>query len=314
MPLLPRLREPLSDASWQAELELPPTVWLVDEPSCAAYDAFVRGHADGTLYHTLAWRDGLRSVAPGEPYYLAAMRGDTVVGVLPLFAEKSADGACHLVSLPDTPAGGLLTDDDEARPLLRERAVTLAQHVGASTVHTRRFRAWPQAAALCNGGWLRVPVAELLRSTRTSEARHTARFAGRATGEPHSRYVPLLPTRCVHSAGRTLNRIVTSLAAAGIHSAHLMARDRAGNVAGVAIWTIFGQRAYVLAYTPMRADRCAHNDVLAGIAHRAALSGARQMDLACPAHPDAHFQSLLNLNGVEHSIEDSFGTEGSPGE
>ncbi len=84
------------------------TVWLIDEPGCDAYARFVDRHPDATLYHTQAWGDALAAESGCEPLYLAAMRGDDVAAVFPLFEQRDIWRRRRMLSLPMTPAAGLL--------------------------------------------------------------------------------------------------------------------------------------------------------------------------------------------------------------
>lgn len=113
----------------------PTTVWIVDEPCCAEWDAFVETRTD-CAYATLGWRGRLTAGGSGTPLYLAALRGVEWVGILPLF-ETSDGGVRRLISLPGVPFGGLYAVDAGARVALLERAVGLARRRGVPEIEVR---------------------------------------------------------------------------------------------------------------------------------------------------------------------------------
>lgn len=83
-----------------------------------AWDRYVRRHGQGTFFHTIAWMESVREAFGHHPHYLIAMRGEEVVGVLPLFRVESLLAGTMLVSVPYAVAGGILADSPEARDAL----------------------------------------------------------------------------------------------------------------------------------------------------------------------------------------------------
>lgn len=108
---------------------------------------YILRHAQGTLFHTLAWREAVRRVFGHEDHYLVATRGDAPVGVLPLFLVASRIGGRVLVSVPYGVGGGILADDDGVAAELARAALTLAAELRCPTVELRSERAavsdWP---------------------------------------------------------------------------------------------------------------------------------------------------------------------------
>ena len=98
---------------------------LLDE-DLATWERYVKSHIDGTLFHTLAWRDAVVDAFPHVPNYLVATRGDRIVGLLPLFLINSRLVGRLLVSVPYGVGGGVLADDDAVATGLFERAKELA--------------------------------------------------------------------------------------------------------------------------------------------------------------------------------------------
>ena len=75
---------------------------------------YIAGHADATLYHTLAWRDFVADVFGHHAIYLIAEREGGVCGVLAGFVVRMPVLGKKLISLPyDIGSGGALADDDE---------------------------------------------------------------------------------------------------------------------------------------------------------------------------------------------------------
>ncbi len=79
----------------------------------AIWAIYVTGHADGTIFHTLGWRDAVKDAFPHEDVYLLAIRDDRVVGVLPLFMVASRIAGRMLVSVPYGVGGGIIADDED---------------------------------------------------------------------------------------------------------------------------------------------------------------------------------------------------------
>jgi FemAB-related protein (PEP-CTERM system-associated) len=100
---------------------------------CADWDAYVAGHPDGTLFHTVAWRDAVKEAFGHEDVYLTAVRGHRIVGVLPVFFVASRIAGRMLVSVPYGVGGGIVANDGEAVEALFEAAKEVA--------HTRRCEA-----------------------------------------------------------------------------------------------------------------------------------------------------------------------------
>ena len=101
------------------------------------WDDFVRTHPDGTVEHLWGWRHVFEQLFGQHAIYLAAGRGGTIVGVLPLVSFRSLIFGRSLVSLPYANYGGLVTSDREAAQALVNRAVEIAGEQRASHVELR---------------------------------------------------------------------------------------------------------------------------------------------------------------------------------
>lgn len=91
------------------------------------WDDYVNQHADGTLFHTLAWHDAVCEVFGHDDFYLIALRNNRIVGVLPLFRVISRLAGRLLVSAPYGVGGGIIADDQEAVSALFQAAKQIAQ-------------------------------------------------------------------------------------------------------------------------------------------------------------------------------------------
>lgn len=87
----------------------------------AAWDAFVSRHAGASFYHRFAWKRINEEVLGHETFFLAALQGETVVGIFPLVLIRSRLFGRILCSMPFVNYGGPCADDaTTAQALLRE--------------------------------------------------------------------------------------------------------------------------------------------------------------------------------------------------
>lgn len=114
-----------------------------------AWNACVAAHPQGTLFHTLAWRNAVSGAFEHPPCYLAAYRGGRIVGVLPLFKIASRLAGTLLVSVPYAVYGGALADDEQTYETLLDGACALAERCDAQWIDIRSAQArWPQLPIL----------------------------------------------------------------------------------------------------------------------------------------------------------------------
>jgi hypothetical protein len=102
-------------------------VTVTDSPAPAAWDAFVSAHRDATGYHLWGWRTVFRDALGHDCVYLAALRGDTIVGILPIVAFDTWLFGRFGVSLPFVNYGGVVAQDDEAARALVDQAARIAE-------------------------------------------------------------------------------------------------------------------------------------------------------------------------------------------
>ncbi len=113
-------------------------VRVADTQSSEAWDAFVHGAANGTIYHDSAWLDVLARTYGFVPYRLTMedARGE-LRGILPLFLVDSKITGRRLVSLPCTNAAGPLSQPGtDVSPLL-VAALDIAQRQGCGYLEIR---------------------------------------------------------------------------------------------------------------------------------------------------------------------------------
>lgn len=110
---------------------------LVCEDLDPRWNEYVLGHAQGTFFHLLEWRDVIRRNFNYRPLYLYAAEGNRYVGVLPLFFVKSLLFGRSLVTLPLAVYGGIVAENEEIRDSLFRHAIELGRELGVSYVEFR---------------------------------------------------------------------------------------------------------------------------------------------------------------------------------
>ena len=113
----------------------------------ARWDAYVDRHLEGGFFHLYGWREVLERSVGFRSHYLMALRGEELVGVLPLMRVKSVLFGDALVSLPFCVQGGVIADDPCAERALLAAASELAERLGVDYLELRHTRAvatdWP---------------------------------------------------------------------------------------------------------------------------------------------------------------------------
>jgi FemAB-related protein (PEP-CTERM system-associated) len=103
----------------------------------AAWDGYVRDHAEATGYHLWQWRLLFERVFGLTTEYVAVRTGGRISGVLPLVHFSTRLSGRFVVSLPFVNYGGVLADDDASARLLIEAARTAGTRARASHVELR---------------------------------------------------------------------------------------------------------------------------------------------------------------------------------
>ncbi|MSR74019.1 MAG: FemAB family PEP-CTERM system-associated protein [Planctomycetes bacterium] len=109
----------------------------------SAWQEYVMGHPQGTLFHDLAWRDMLRKTFRHRCCYLFAERDGKLCGVLPLVIIRSVFFGTSAVSVPFGVYGGVIADDAASTEGLCDAATEAAADAGAAYVELRHLHLPP---------------------------------------------------------------------------------------------------------------------------------------------------------------------------
>lgn len=99
------------------------------------WEKFVHDHPDGTIFHTLKWRDAVGKSYEHASEYLVALTEGRIVGVLPMFVVRRPLIGRMLISVPYAVGGGILACQVANPPLLDPvHALLAAAQVRAKTL------------------------------------------------------------------------------------------------------------------------------------------------------------------------------------
>ncbi len=138
-------------AKHRSEIRIYPFVAIGDEAASGKWDDYVRGHADGSLFHLSAWLNAVETTFGHTPRHLVAIRDGDIVGVLPLFEIKSMFGGRMLVSVPYAVAGGIVANERAVVDVLWNRAREMGEEVGANFIDLRSATAQVEGLRLVQG-------------------------------------------------------------------------------------------------------------------------------------------------------------------
>ncbi|MBI1786008.1 MAG: FemAB family PEP-CTERM system-associated protein [Acidobacteria bacterium] len=109
------------------------------------WDEYVLAHAQGSPFHTIAWKNSIEETFGYKPLYLVATEDEQIRGVLPLFLVENILLGKALLSTPFAVYGGILADSEAARQALTQYVRTLADFFQVQYVELRN--AWPEQCA-----------------------------------------------------------------------------------------------------------------------------------------------------------------------
>lgn len=109
----------------------------LDPADHAAWDRYIRSNPQASFYHRLEWKRVIENSFGHSTYYLTALRGEEMAGVLPLVHVKSLFFGSTLCSMPFLNYGGIVADDREAEAALLHAARGLMEDTGAACVELR---------------------------------------------------------------------------------------------------------------------------------------------------------------------------------
>jgi FemAB-related protein (PEP-CTERM system-associated) len=101
------------------------------------WERFLEASPQATLGHLLGWRNVVQQTYHHTPYYLMAVDGHAVKGVLPLVLIRSPLFGRLLVTAPYLSYGGLIELDDSAGEALVEQARQIARENKAKYIELR---------------------------------------------------------------------------------------------------------------------------------------------------------------------------------
>lgn len=103
----------------------------------SAWDRYVDNHNDGTFFHLTGWYSVIRYVFKHKHHYILAEEEGNIVGILPLFEQKSAVFGHALISTPFCVYGGVIADSDAIRHKLEKAALELGHSLKVDYVELR---------------------------------------------------------------------------------------------------------------------------------------------------------------------------------
>lgn len=106
----------------------------------AAWDSYVLGHSDGTVFHLSQWQNFIQGSFNHQPRHLACQNRDGIIcGVLPLFLVRSRIFGRMLISTPQAAYGGILADDAAVSDALLTKAQEIAREEEVQFLELRNF-------------------------------------------------------------------------------------------------------------------------------------------------------------------------------
>lgn len=105
------------------------------------YREFVDRHPRATVFHGLEWKRAVERAFGHRTWFLTAFRGDTIVGVLPVYQINSVLAGRLLVSVPYATYGGLLATDRGSCAALLMESRALMDELGARSLELRSITA-----------------------------------------------------------------------------------------------------------------------------------------------------------------------------
>ncbi|MBI3320229.1 MAG: GNAT family N-acetyltransferase [Candidatus Omnitrophica bacterium] len=174
------------------------------------WDAYVATHERATSDHLWGWRRVLSEAFTFRPYYLGAIEGGRLAGILPLFQVPRGFGVSAFSSIPFGNYGGICADSDGAACVLLEAAKELVHQTAGAYLDLRH----------------RVPVSD----GGLAPQRLYSRFTLPLLGNPalHWRQLGSNNRKKLSKARRLGLRIVTSREAGWLYPIHAHTARRLG--------------------------------------------------------------------------------------
>ena len=112
-------------------------VRLYATSEAAAWETYLQGRPEATVFHRLAWSEAVVAAYGHQPLHVTAWSGGRLAGVLPLFEVRSLFVGRVLVSVPYATYGGIVADDPATTAELAEFAKGLCRDRRANYVELR---------------------------------------------------------------------------------------------------------------------------------------------------------------------------------
>jgi hypothetical protein len=274
-------------------------VCLADDAQAGEVEQYVRRHPAAGLYHTQDWQQALAAAGFGKPINLIALLGNAIAGVLPVVEYPPARGPRRMLSLPGTPAGGILADEPTVRWVLARRAGHWAQMRTHAALRIREFaRPGSRHAAAWDDtplDWVRLPARAMIGLAGTSREDRAERVERRrfTAEDAHAFW------RSGNDASLRLLRALVRSPGLNLQTAYACT----GSVRrALGVWTVMRQCVHILAFgrrTP-RSDQLR----LLELAGRDGLEQtADTIDFPCPPRPHPTLLRLLSGANVEFARE-----------
>ena len=113
---------------------------IVTQKKKADWNEFVYNHPDTISWHIYEFHRVIESVYATTYYPLAVYQGDRICGILPLYHVRTLRTKDLLISCPYVVAGGIIADNDEARKLLLDKAISLSKEHNSCQIILKQYK------------------------------------------------------------------------------------------------------------------------------------------------------------------------------
>lgn len=113
---------------------------LLSKAEIPEWTEYVESHPDSTFYHKAEWKEVIEKSFGHKTYYLMAMDGDSVAGILPLVHIRSLLFGSILCSMPFLNFGGICADNEETEKFLLKEAETILREVNGDYLELRHIK------------------------------------------------------------------------------------------------------------------------------------------------------------------------------
>jgi len=104
------------------------------------WDDYVKQHPDGTLYHTLAWKNIVEKEFNKKTHYLYVEDQKEIIAVLPIVNFKSRIFGEFMVSFPYVNYGGMLYSSVQSKQLLLDEAEKILSSSSSEFIELRTMQ------------------------------------------------------------------------------------------------------------------------------------------------------------------------------